>query len=228
MLRFPPRTQRSLTCNTDFAVAVVAGVAAEAMFTGRKINDRLRKTSGRCDYGTVALIAGRISFRSKRDSHTGQSRSEKSLIDEWEARASAMLHVNWAWVESVSGLFIAKGGRVSGGDVRNCRPQQQHNENNYRRTSGLIETHPRPGTMPSLAVPSAPGATPQPAPSIDLFLTPTEAAKIATVHPGTLLRWAREGKVPHRRLSPRKIVFPLSTLNAWLTSGYTEAAVRAA
>jgi hypothetical protein len=37
--------------------------------------------------------------------------------------------------------------------------------------------------------------------------------------------WAREGRNPHRRLSPRKIVFLLSEINAWLASGYTVPAV---
>ena len=50
----------------------------------------------------------------------------------------------------------------------------------------------------------------------DTILTPKEAAKIARLHPVTLLRWAREGRVPHRRLSARKIVFPLGQLTAWL------------
>jgi len=62
----------------------------------------------------------------------------------------------------------------------------------------------------------------------DVVLTPKEAAKVARLHHGTLLRWAREGKVPHRRLSARKIVFPQSQLVAWLETGYTGSAVRAA
>jgi excisionase family DNA binding protein len=61
----------------------------------------------------------------------------------------------------------------------------------------------------------------------DLFLTAAEAAKIARVHPVTLLKWAREGRVPHRRLSARKVVFPLSQLTAWL-SGYTGPVAHAA
>jgi len=63
--------------------------------------------------------------------------------------------------------------------------------------------------------------------TIDLFLTAAEAAKIARVHPVTLLKWAREGKVPHRRLSARKVVFPLSQLINWL-AGYTDSVARAA
>jgi excisionase family DNA binding protein len=62
----------------------------------------------------------------------------------------------------------------------------------------------------------------------DNFLTAKEAAQIARLHPVTLLRWAREGRVPHRRLSPRKIVFPRAQLVAWLESGYTGSTVRAA
>jgi excisionase family DNA binding protein len=62
----------------------------------------------------------------------------------------------------------------------------------------------------------------------DTFLTAKEAAQIARIHPVTLLRWAREGRVPHSRLSSRKIVFPRSQLTAWLDSGYTGSTVRAA
>ena len=64
----------------------------------------------------------------------------------------------------------------------------------------------------------------------DIYLTATEAAKVLRLHPVTLLRWAREGRIPHRRLSPRKIVFPLSKLTAWMDKGsnYTDNAVHAA
>ena len=62
----------------------------------------------------------------------------------------------------------------------------------------------------------------------DTFLTTKEAAQIARLHPVTLLRWAREGRVPHRRLSSRKIVFPRGQLTAWLQSSYTDSTVRAA
>ncbi|WP_158788340.1 helix-turn-helix domain-containing protein [Granulicella sp. L46] len=62
----------------------------------------------------------------------------------------------------------------------------------------------------------------------ETFLTAKEAAHIARLHPVTLLRWAREGRVPHRRLSSRKIVFPRAQLVAWLESGYTGSTVRAA
>lgn len=62
----------------------------------------------------------------------------------------------------------------------------------------------------------------------DVFLTPQEAAQIARVHPVTLLRWCREGRVPHRRLSTRKVIFSLKDLTAWLGSDYTEPVSRAA
>jgi excisionase family DNA binding protein len=60
------------------------------------------------------------------------------------------------------------------------------------------------------------------------YLTAKEASRIARIHPVTLLRWAREGKVPHRRLGSRKILFPSKPFSEWLESGYTDNAVRAA
>ena len=63
--------------------------------------------------------------------------------------------------------------------------------------------------------------------TIDLFLTAPEAATVIPLHPVTILRWAREGRIPHRRLG-RKVVFPLSQLNAWMESGYTMPVSRAA
>jgi excisionase family DNA binding protein len=60
------------------------------------------------------------------------------------------------------------------------------------------------------------------------YLTAKEASKIVRVHYVTLLRWAREDKVPHRRLSTRKIVFSRTQLNTWLESGYNGSTVRAA
>jgi excisionase family DNA binding protein len=64
--------------------------------------------------------------------------------------------------------------------------------------------------------------------STEIFLNTKEAARLVRLHPVTLLRWAREGRVPHRRLSARKIVFSRSQLKAWLESGYTGNTVRAA
>jgi predicted site-specific integrase-resolvase len=62
-------------------------------------------------------------------------------------------------------------------------------------------------------------------------LTAQQLATIVPLHPVTLLRWAREGKIPHRRLSARKIVFLPSEISRWLACGsnlYAEPAVCAA
>jgi excisionase family DNA binding protein len=69
--------------------------------------------------------------------------------------------------------------------------------------------------------------TDTPTPTIDPLLTAVEAARILRLHHVTVLRWAREGRIPHLRLG-RKVVFPLSQLTSWLASGYTDSAVRAA
>lgn len=64
-----------------------------------------------------------------------------------------------------------------------------------------------------------------------VILTARELARTIPLHPVTILRWAREGRIPHRRLSARKIVFVLPEVNAWIASGsnlYTEPAIRAA
>lgn len=54
--------------------------------------------------------------------------------------------------------------------------------------------------------------------SIEVPLTATELSRILPLHPVTILKWAREGKIPHRRLSARKIVFLPSEIQAWLQS----------
>jgi excisionase family DNA binding protein len=64
-------------------------------------------------------------------------------------------------------------------------------------------------------------------PQFEPLLTSTQAARLLSIHPVTLLRWAREGSVPHRRLG-RKVVFRASELNSWCATGYTKSAVRAA
>jgi len=61
--------------------------------------------------------------------------------------------------------------------------------------------------------------------------TAPEIAALLRIHPVTLLRWAREGRIPHRRLGARKIVFIPAEIADWLRSGaklYTVSAVRAA
>lgn len=67
-------------------------------------------------------------------------------------------------------------------------------------------------------------------PRVDHFeplINAAQAAQVLTIHPGTLTRWAREGKVPSHKLG-RRVAFRLSELNAWLSTGYPERAVRAA
>lgn len=74
-------------------------------------------------------------------------------------------------------------------------------------------------------------ATITPAPFvIEKPLTTAELAEVVPLHPVTILRWARDGRIPHRRLSARKIVFLPSEINKWLASGsgYSEPAVHAA
>jgi hypothetical protein len=54
---------------------------------------------------------------------------------------------------------------------------------------------------------------------IEVPVTAQQLAGIVPLHPVTLLKWAREGKIPHRRLSARKIVFLPSEIRRWLASG---------
>lgn len=56
-------------------------------------------------------------------------------------------------------------------------------------------------------------------PAVNQVLTAKELSRLVPLHPVTILRWAREGKIPHRRLSARKIVFLPAEINAWLASG---------
>jgi Helix-turn-helix domain len=66
------------------------------------------------------------------------------------------------------------------------------------------------------------GASPLEAP-----LNARQLAEILPLHPVTILKWARQGKIPCHRLSARKIVFLPSEITRWL-SDYTNKAVRAA
>ena len=50
------------------------------------------------------------------------------------------------------------------------------------------------------------------------LLSATAVAEMLCLHPVTLLRWAREGRVPHHRLG-RRVVFRLSELEMWLSLG---------
>lgn len=68
-------------------------------------------------------------------------------------------------------------------------------------------------------------------PAIETPLTAQELSKIVPLHPVTILRWAREGRIPCRRLSARKVLFLPSEVSRWLSSGsslYTEPAGRRA
>lgn len=54
---------------------------------------------------------------------------------------------------------------------------------------------------------------------IEQPLSATKLAPIIGLHSETILRWAREGRIPHHRLSARKIVFLPSEIKSWLAGG---------
>jgi excisionase family DNA binding protein len=67
--------------------------------------------------------------------------------------------------------------------------------------------------------------------AVSTVLTARELSRIVPLHAVTILRWAREGRIPSHRLSPRKVVFIPSEINEWLASGsnlYPVSAGRAA
>jgi len=59
------------------------------------------------------------------------------------------------------------------------------------------------------------------------LLSADSAAALLGIHVNTLLKWAREGRVPCLRLG-RRVEFRASSLNRWLDEQYTVTAVRAA
>lgn len=59
------------------------------------------------------------------------------------------------------------------------------------------------------------------------LLSAEVAANLVDLHPVTLLRLAREGKVPHYRLG-RKVRFRATELNDWCMTLYNDMAVRVA
>jgi excisionase family DNA binding protein len=61
---------------------------------------------------------------------------------------------------------------------------------------------------------------------IERPLSATELAPVIGLHSVTILRWAREGKIPHHRLSARKIVFLPSEINRWIAGGSGLYAIR--
>jgi predicted DNA-binding transcriptional regulator AlpA len=61
---------------------------------------------------------------------------------------------------------------------------------------------------------------------IERPLSAAELAPMIGLHSVTILRWAREGRIPHHRLSARKIVFLPSEIRHWLANGSGLYAVR--
>ena len=59
------------------------------------------------------------------------------------------------------------------------------------------------------------------------LISAAQAGQLLGLHPVTLLRWAREGRIPHRRLG-RKVKFRVSELDSWYAALYTGSAVRVA
>ncbi|MBW4039195.1 MAG: helix-turn-helix domain-containing protein [Acidobacteria bacterium] len=55
-------------------------------------------------------------------------------------------------------------------------------------------------------------------PAIETPLTAQELSKIVPLHHVTILKWAREGRIPSRRLSARKVLFLPSEVSKWLSS----------
>ena len=59
------------------------------------------------------------------------------------------------------------------------------------------------------------------------LISAVDAGQLLDLHPVTLLRWAREGRIPHRRLG-RRVVFRISELDKWLSSAQPTEVVHAA
>jgi excisionase family DNA binding protein len=53
--------------------------------------------------------------------------------------------------------------------------------------------------------------------SFEPMLSAADAGHLLNIHPVTLLRWAREGRIPHCRLG-RRVVFRASQLDRWVSS----------
>jgi excisionase family DNA binding protein len=86
---------------------------------------------------------------------------------------------------------------------------------NKAKNDGATLPHSFPPNSPQKC--RRPAACTQPV-EFESLLCATEAARLLRLHPGTLLRWAREGRVPHHRLS-RKVFFRATELDAWCASG---------
>jgi hypothetical protein len=123
LLRHWPNSQKSYKQYEGYAIATIAGIAAEAIEEGGGIiTDELRTGPGKADYEAVRVMALQVSM-SKVDPLTCQVvRTEASLIAEWETKAIELLQANWEWVLNVADAFIEQEGRLSGDDVRSCKP----------------------------------------------------------------------------------------------------------
>jgi len=62
--------------------------------------------------------------------------------------------------------------------------------------------------------------------AFEALLTAVQAAQLLNLHPNTVLLWARTERIPCLRLG-RRVAFRASALNKWLTTQYTDVAVRA-
>ena len=125
LLRYWPKSPKAFSQNVRYGVKLIAGIAAEAIDDGGEITYELRTGPGEIDYKKVTAIAERLSW-CKIDPRTLQpERSAASLIAEWEAKAIELLQANWVWVSNVAEMFIDFEGRLSGDDVRSCKPSEE-------------------------------------------------------------------------------------------------------
>jgi hypothetical protein len=123
LLRYWPNSPKAFRQNVGYAVASIAGIAAEAIDEyGGEITDELRTGPGREDYKAVTAIASTISACGIDLLTLQPERSEASLIAEWETKAIELLQANWEWASNVAQMFIEFEGRLSGDDVRSCKP----------------------------------------------------------------------------------------------------------
>ena len=80
------------------------------------------------------------------------------------------------------------------------------------RASRTKETHNRRQAMDTSSA------------AFEPLISAHEAGRLLGIHPVTVLRWAREGRVPHRRIG-RRVAFRTSELNQWVATLYTGTAV---
>jgi excisionase family DNA binding protein len=85
--------------------------------------------------------------------------------------------------------------------------------NQMQHIDGLVSPIPWGSQQPPASAQSSSGVA-----RFEPLLSAATVAELLSLHPVTLLRWAREGRVPHHRLG-RRVVFRLSELDKWLRSG---------